>query len=308
MLNRLAAEYPLDQRHDLSARDDDAWALPILFINRDCDTERRVSVCNRLRAANLRGERVAGVDGLNVPAAYRDYFFTDGELHSGLKPGEVGCYASHLKAMQLVLDMRCDSALVLEDDAFLHADFPVVLRDALNKIPRGWDLVHLCLGTKRAVKPVADLMGGHRLVRYSRVPENTTGYLISRIGAQKFLRPSKRYWPVDTDFRQPWLFDMQIYGVTPQIISHDLSFESSIKKSGSHSRLRRGFPRPTRHCWTGNPLHTPRGAAFNFRVLGPTTWLRCSAHNLQKKLSSMFVAGRARVNTIRALGLSAKEV
>jgi len=261
-------------------------SIPTFFINRDCDEERRVSVCAHLRGAEMTAERVPGVEGLNVPTQFRAFFFEGDKLHSKLKPGEVGCYASHLVAMQRMLDQGLEYALILEDDAMLPADTLETLSAVISSIPKGWDLVHLCKDSNRAVKVISSLDGDRRLVRYSRVPETTTGYLVSKSGARKFLKPMKRYWPVDTDFRQPWRFGLEIYGVTPCIIKPE-GFASAIHLIGNHSRLRRGLPIPSRHCWTGNPLHTPSGVLFNLRTLGPLTWSRCALRNGTRRIVKM---------------------
>lgn len=262
-------------------------AIPTFYINRDCDHGRRESVCAYLAAANIAAERVPGVEGLNVPSQFRRFFFEGDKLHSKLKPGEVGCYASHLVAMQLIVDRGLDCALILEDDAVLPVDAAAILADIMKTVPKGWDLVHFCRDSNRAVKVVAGLDGDRHLVRFSRVPETTTGYLISRSGAQKFLKPIKRHWPIDTDFRQPWHFGLEIYGVTPSFIRAE-GFESAIHLIGNHSRLRRGFPMPSWHCWTGNPLHTPSGVLFNLRKLGPVTWAACATRNAAHRIAKTF--------------------
>ncbi|MFN3624162.1 MAG: glycosyltransferase family 25 protein [Hyphomicrobium sp.] len=265
-------------------------SVPTFYINRDCDHGRRESVCAYLAAAELPAERVPGVEGLAVPAQFRSFFFEGEKLHSKLKPGEVGCYASHLVAMQMIVDRGLDYALILEDDAVLPADTTKTLADILRTVPKGWDLVHFCRETNRAVKVIADLDDNRRLIRFSRVPETTTGYLVSRSGAQKFLKPMKRYWPIDTDFRQPWRFGLEIYGVTPCFI-HAEGFESAIHHLGDHSRLRRGLPIPSRHCWTGNPLHTPSGVLFNVRKHGPVTWATCATRNVAHRLAKTLHLG-----------------
>ena len=263
-----------------------AKTVPTFFINRDCDGDRLVSIKSFLTAAALPAERVTGVEGLAIPPQFREFFFDGDALHSKLRAGEVGCYASHLVAMELVLQRDLDYALILEDDAAVPADINQILADVIAALPKGWDLVHLCKDTNRAIKTIAALPGKRRLIRYSRVPETTTGYLISRSGAQKFLKPLKRYWPIDTDFRQPWRFGLSIFGVTPCFIK-PAGFDSAIHMMGNHSRLRRGFPMPTRHCWTGNPLHTPEGIIFNLRTLGPVTWTLCAAHNSARRVVHM---------------------
>lgn len=280
-------------------------SIPTFFINRDCDEERRSSVCAHLSNANMTAERVPGVEGLNVPDQFREFFFEGSALHSKLKPGEVGCYASHLVAMQRMLDQNLDYALILEDDAILPADTAEIVRDVIASMPKGWDLVHLCKDSNRAVKIISALDGDRQLVRYSRVPETTTGYLVSRSGARKFLKPMKRYWPIDTDFRQPWRFGLEIYGVTPCIIKPE-GFASAIHLMGNHSRLRRGLPLPSRYCWTGNPLHTPRGVLFNLRTLGPLAWGRCALRNGTRRIVKMLglqpVAERVSIKGANAMG------
>ena len=264
-----------------------AGAPPIFYINRDRDQDRRAALEEHLRVAGMPGERIGAVEGLAVPAEFRDMFFDGAALHSRLKPGEVGCYASHLKTMKIIVEQGLDYALILEDDAILPADFQTIIAQVLARLPQGWDLVHICKDANRAVKPVADLDHGRRIVRYSRVPETTTAYLVSRSGAEKFLKPIKRYWPVDTDFRQPWRFGLEIYGVDPCIIRPNGRFVSAIHGLGDHSRLRRGLPIPSAHCWTGNPLHTPEGVVFNLKKLGPTAWALCSVHNAMRRIVSM---------------------
>lgn len=260
--------------------------LPVFYINRDCDAARRQSITDHLDAAQLKAERVSGVEGLNVPEHFHPFFFDGNVLHSKLKAGEVGCYASHLVAMERVVQRNLSHALILEDDAILPANIKETLADIIASLPKDWHIIHLCKDSNRAVKIVAQLEGNRRLVRYSRVPETTTGYLISRAGAEQFLKPIKRYWPIDTDFRQPWRFGLEIYGVTPRIIAPS-DFESAIHQIGNHSRLRRGLPIPSRYCWTGNPLHTPEGVVYNLKTLGPVTWSLCATHNTGRRLVSM---------------------
>ncbi|MEI9899709.1 MAG: glycosyltransferase family 25 protein [Hyphomicrobium sp.] len=278
----LAASGPVPAGQRGSAPD----AIPTFYINRDSDEARRNAIAAHLAGAEIQAERIPGIEGLDVPAQFRGFFFEGEHVHSKLKPGEIGCYASHLVAMEQILERNLDYALILEDDAVVPPDILTTLANILNTVPDGWDLIHFCKDSNRAVKFVAGLDDSRRLIRFSRVPETTTGYLMSRSGAAKFLKPMKRYWPIDTDFRQPWRFRLEIYGVTPSIV-HQGGFASSIHLIGNHSRLRRGIPIPSRHCWTGNPLHTPSGIAFNLRTLGPLTWAKCAFRNSARRLVSM---------------------
>jgi len=264
-------------------------SLIAFFINRDCDTDRRYHIERQIEGAGITGARVTGVNALAVPDELRNYFFDGDKLISPLNPGEVGCYASHLKALRAIVDGNLAYALVLEDDAILPADTDAIVKDILANIPVDWDVVHICGDPRRATKPIAQLPQGRSLVRYSRIPSGAFGYLVSQSGARKLLKPTMRYWPFDTDLRCPWLFDLQVYGVAPKIVEHGGTAASVIIAAGGRSRARRGLPVPSRGAWTGNPLHCPEGVAFNFKTLGPTWWFRCWRKNLATRLSDMLL-------------------
>lgn len=264
-------------------------SIPAFFVNLDRDEGRRTAIEGEIAAAALAAERISAVNGLSVPDDLRSYFFTGDAPHSRLGAGEIGCYASHLKALKLVVERGLGQALILEDDALLPADLPATLARILASLPADWDVVHLSADPCRAVKPLARLDEKRTLVRYSRVPAGTVGYLISQAGARKFLQPSKRMWPVDTDFRRPWAYGMEIYGVTPRVIGHSSVLPATITH---RSRRRRGIPIPSLQCSTGNPLHSVRGALFNIRTLGLVQWASCLAQNSLRR-------------TLRALRLNA---
>lgn len=253
-------------------------AVPAFFINRDRDLSRREFITEQLRSAGMDAHRIVAVEGTELPPHLRHYFDVDG-ANLSLKPGEIGCYASHLKAAEEIIARDLDFALVLEDDACLAPDTLAKIEDLLDTLPGPWDLVHLSGRPRQAVKPVAETKLGTTIVRYSRVPSGTVGYLMSRRGAQKFLRPFKRKWPVDTDIRRPWAFGMEIFGVLPQFVGHNDELVSAIQVLGGRARRRRGLPSP-RNGWALNPLHGPQATIYNLRMLGPFWWVACLLKNL----------------------------
>ena len=277
-----------------SVRESLTWTttskLPVFYINRERDVARRQLIEFELKNANLSGIRIPAIGGRAIPGDLRAYFDIDA---TNLTAGEMGCYASHLLALSALVANRLPWALVLEDDALLPADFAADMQSILANLPSNWDLVHLCRDPCRAVKAVAQLETGKTLVRYSRVPAGAVGYLMSSAGAVKFLAPKKRVWPIDTDFRRPWVFNLEVFGVTPFLIGHDDTRESAILSYGERARGRRGLSRPNREYWSGNPLHTVAGARFNAQRLGLGAWLRCWVSNTQTKLRRMLPLGAA---------------
>ncbi len=65
--------------------------LPILFINRTQDRERRRCLEGELAGAGVSAERIAAVEGLAVPPELASYFWDSDRSASRLSPGEVGC-------------------------------------------------------------------------------------------------------------------------------------------------------------------------------------------------------------------------
>jgi glycosyl transferase family 25 len=242
--------------------------LPTFYINLDHDAFRRQKMVAELALCGLAGERVAGVDGRNVPADVCAYFGKN-----QLSDGEVGCYASHLRALKTIVDRGLDAALVLEDDASLPPDLPEILTEIVASLPAGWEFVHLETRSKvqvRAAKPLVALRAG-ALVRHSRLPCGAAAYLVSHRGAEKLLKPCERYWPYDVDTRRPWVWKLDAYGVVPGPIKVR-GEASSILARGGRSGLRRGLS-------LGNPMRSFAGVAYNIEKLGFAWWLWCAAQN-----------------------------
>ncbi len=263
--------------------------LPTYFINLARDIDRRAAIENELRRAGIEGTRYAAVDGNALPPELASYFAHGDGKPPLMKAGEIGCYASHLGVYREIVANNLDMALVLEDDAVLSKDIVPLIEDVLAHAPPAWDMILLCGRKDRAVRPLAEMKCGQTLVRYSRVPPTTAGYLISGSGARKMLNPAiRRIWPVDWDTRMPWVFQMDTYGVVPPPINQNTTtLDSSIIRGSGRSRLRTRLPRPTAYTWTSNPIRSPAALLFNFKKLGPLWWLRCFISNIRIKIGHL---------------------
>ena len=267
------------------------------LINLDRSTDRLARMQAQFDRLGLSVERIPAVDGLAVPDDLAPYF---AHIQLGKKPiiedGSIGCYASHLQALRRVVETRAPYALVLEDDAGLPENFHAVIDDTLHALPRGWDFVQLSRRHQRAFRPLASLPFGGTLVRYSRVPAGTSGYLISQAGALKLLNPNiLRFWAIDTDTRRTWLFGLDSYGVVPNPF-RDQGLETTIRNQRGSAR--RGLPRPTPYSWTNLPFHTPAAFAWNVRKLGVAWWLRCFIANCSFRSRAAIVAKPPRQRSV----------
>ena len=89
--------------------------------------------------------RVAAVDGRKVGADHRVDAQRYRRRHGReVRPGEIGCYLSHITAMQAFLAADASHALILEDDATLLPSLPDVLARATSREAVGtWDVLKL---------------------------------------------------------------------------------------------------------------------------------------------------------------------
>jgi len=258
--------------------------VPVYVINLDRSKDRLAHIREQASHFGFAIIRIPAVLGMRIPTDLQHYFL---HIQKRRRPiierGAIGCYASHLKTWKDFVDSGAKAALVLEDDALLPEDLPQTIVQALAALPVGWDYVHLSRPPRRAYKEMTKLACGRSIIRYSKIPAGTLGYLISQSGAKKLLNEDiARFWSVDIDTRRPWLFGLDVYGMVPEPIDTG-PFATTIRLGHKRSP-RRGLPRPTRLSWTNMPLETPRALLYYIRTLGPTWWLRCATQNFASKL------------------------
>ena len=165
----------------------------IFFLNLDRASDRLAFMQSQAAAAGVEIERVQGTLGTAVDTSVRSQFLNeDGSIASHLSAGEVGCYASHLKAYREVVDRDLPLALVLEDDVELPAGLAGILRETVAHLPAQWDVVKLCNSAERAVYTLSALSNGSHLVRFYRQPPLAGAYLISNTGGARCLRQTAR--------------------------------------------------------------------------------------------------------------------
>lgn len=89
--------------------------LPILYINIDERTDRKIFLESQLQKLNLKFKRVSAITPIKIQKqkieAYKAY----------LSPSELACTMSHCKAWQTVINKKYTYALILEDDIVLSS-------------------------------------------------------------------------------------------------------------------------------------------------------------------------------------------
>lgn len=192
--------------------------MRIYLINLAKDQHRLAAMTEQLNRLNLPFERIEAIYGTNMPDGLKSYFLNgDGSIASRLSPGEVGCYASHIKALWRIAEDE-KPAFVFEDDLDIAEDFGEII-DGIDRLPQDWEIVRLSNHYKRHFVPACRIGGQYQAVKFSRIPQSSAAYLITPEAAQKFLNwRLLRTAPIDRDLQHVWHCGLTTYGVYPQPI------------------------------------------------------------------------------------------
>ena len=133
---------------------------------------RREAGLNRLLPTGMPFEIVDGVEAKNWQQR-----LLPGPI-GWLKPGEIGCYLAHLRALRRIVDYRLPYACVLEDDFAFAADPDIGLADLDSNLPADFHYVHIQRDVGINPNFQAREQCGY-FQRVSNTPMCTTGYVVT---------------------------------------------------------------------------------------------------------------------------------
>lgn len=191
------------------------------MINLRGSTERWEKASSQLAAVGLSFERIEATDGRLLTRAELDRFasWDRAAFFKPLSPGEVGCYLSHLAALERIVREDWPRALVLEDDFLLGPDFAAQLK-ALTALTEFTPDVVKLEGVRPGGECVFRLSSGVRVIRNRRPPSRTIAQLWSLEGARKFLAASQVLRrPVDVQLKHWWEADLDVLYLAPAPVS-----------------------------------------------------------------------------------------
>jgi glycosyl transferase, family 25 len=207
--------------------------IPILYINLDSDWERKQRMESEFEKFQLDASRLDAIRWSLLSEEKKSQLYSESlnqqQFHVPLVAGEKGCYASHHKAWNWLVESGRPAMVVLEDDVQIKSQLMDVI-NSLESINFDWDMIKLIGREKEKVRARKNLAKDIDLIEYKRVPSLTAGYIISRAGAMKLLQKRQPFGrPIDVDLRYWWECDILILGISPPcLILADSSFTSSI--------------------------------------------------------------------------------
>lgn len=189
--------------------------FPIYIISIARAHARLEKILNGASGLGLDLRPVEGIDGMNIPAAeWTDFNRRGFEWRNGRHalPGEYGCYASHIKALEIFLVTGAPMAVIVEDDAVFMPDFCERVK-AMAAIMPANSIVKLTSHRHSGFKGRKTSSLGDTLGRCIYGPQGSSAcYLISRGGAEGFLKTARvMTLPFDRALECGWGYGTHVY-------------------------------------------------------------------------------------------------
>ena len=136
-----------------------------------------------------------------------------------LSRGEIGCFLSHRRVWQAIVDRQLDAGLIVEDDVEPDAAlFPRALKLALAQIQPG-DYVRFGFRSHTDAGRTVATGDGATLVKPTKVGLGTQMQLVGRQAAMELLKSTNLFdRPVDTTIQMQWLRPVRILAARPVCI------------------------------------------------------------------------------------------
>jgi glycosyl transferase, family 25 len=203
------------------------FRVATFLINLDRSPERLAAMASQLEALQMPFTRIAAVEGRQVGAADPRVDAQRYRRRHGreVRPGEIGCYLSHIAAMQAFLATDAGHALILEDDATLLPALPEVLARATSReAVAGWDVLKLESRRRGFKLALQQLTPTHALCVNLYRSTGSAGYVLSRHAAQVYLDKLLPIGqPFDHAFDRGWFLGLRMREVAPLVVSGQMS-------------------------------------------------------------------------------------
>lgn len=172
---------------------------------------RRRQVEHLLEACPVPASILEAVDGRALPSEQIDAVYARQGLHRprypfALTAGEIGCFLSHRKAWQAIVDSGRDAGLVIEDDVEIDADvFASALAVAREHVA-AHGIVQFQVRRIKKPGPLIAVKDTVALARPMVIPLRASCTLYSRTAAKQLLAQTTRFdRPIDSYVQFHWV-------------------------------------------------------------------------------------------------------
>ncbi|MEO0314101.1 MAG: hypothetical protein RI928_557 [Pseudomonadota bacterium] len=192
----------------------------IYLINLDRSTDRLMSAERHFNLIGLPFKRIVAIDASkedlsSFPIDRKAFQRTHGR--ATIRPGEIGCYFSHLSALRTFLASEREYGIILEDDVLPQEQLSAVL-DELLAYSSDWDIVtlfHFHRGGPIVVRQAKEFSINVHIAHIS----SAAAYLLNRQAAQKLVSHLEVMRAcIDHSLYESWIHGLRLRSVTPMPI------------------------------------------------------------------------------------------
>ncbi|ASM52276.1 glycosyl transferase, family 25 [Pseudoalteromonas espejiana DSM 9414] len=221
----------------------------IFVINLARSTKRLKQTTERLSAVNLTFKRIDAIDGNNLTVKQKYLHYSSQinkqKYHYALSNGQIGCYLSHRKAWQKIVDEKLKYAIVLEDDFYIDESIHDAIKN-IEQLNQPWQLIKLAAYENRT-RPIAyqhSLNNHQQLVIHKKLMTGCCATAISYEGAKQLLKATAQFGrPVDCDLQHIWETQVNGFSLMPYPIMQDANIKSDIASCTTKTRIKKAFLR-----------------------------------------------------------------
>jgi len=178
--------------------------------------------------------RIDAVDGAALKQAEIDAHYCPAlnlkNYHYPLSKGQIGCYLSHRKAWQAIVDQKLDYAIIFEDDFNLDTSIHAAIQN-INNLNLDWKLIKLSAyqNRKRPILFKFPLEHSQQLVIHKKLMSGCCATAITLDGAKKLLAATEKFGrPVDSDLQHIWETGVPGFSLLPYPVTQNTEQESDI--------------------------------------------------------------------------------
>ena len=220
--------------------------MKAFVINLDHATERWNTIKQEAEQIGFCVQRVTAVFGPDLPKPYTDYSPAAYRRFHGKRTNnrEIGCYQSHLKAMEMFLESGDQYGVILEDDAEFHPDTVSLVQRAIDA-SHPWDMLRLSGLHSGSPMSIGRIHGEFKLAVNLSRQTGAGAYVVNRKAALALcqgLRPMKL--PYDHAFDREWLYGFKSLSLIPYPVTQNERYATSIEHAKKYgpSRYLTVFP------------------------------------------------------------------
>lgn len=205
-------------------------------INLERSKDRWNSFCSSEAYSNELFSRIEATDGSLIDE--RDYVDFDIAKFRGSngrhpRPGEYGCYVSHLDAIKQFLESEHTSGVILEDDTVVEQEHIKFCNDLEQTFTTEPMLIRLCTHRKHLFETFFESPTKYKIGQCWVGPTGSAcAYWINRSAAEKLLTNMKPgYLPFDAMLENAWIHDVPTFMTYPDVIPRPQPPYSEIGQS-----------------------------------------------------------------------------